>query len=117
VYAGTDDARGAVEHDFTVAHAAARMQERGDAANAVAALLHFAAVGVEDAVIEIGVGAARRLDLQDLVAAHAEVPVGDRAQLLRLERDRLLGRVEHHEIVAEAVHLRELQFQSLFSIT
>ena len=54
------------------------MHERGDAARAVAALLHLAAVGVEDAV-EHGVsGAARRLEHQRLVETDAGMAVGKR---------------------------------------
>ena len=51
--------------------------ELHEAARAVAALLDLAAVGVEDPVAEIGVGARRALDDEDLVAAHAEAAVGE----------------------------------------
>jgi hypothetical protein len=57
------------------------VHELDEAARAVAALLHLAAVGVEDAVAEIGRRVPRPLDHQDLVATDAEVPVGDAAQL------------------------------------
>jgi hypothetical protein len=63
------------------------VHEAHEAARAVAALLDLAAVGVEDAVAEIGVVAAGLLDQQDLVAADAEMAVGDAAALLGGERD------------------------------
>ena len=59
-----------------------------EAARAVAALLDLAAVGVEDAVAEIGVGPCRRLDHQDLIAADAEMAVGEMPQLRRRQRER-----------------------------
>ena len=53
------------------------MHELDEAACAIAALLHLAAVGVEDAVAKIRAGRLRALDDQDLVAAHAAVAVRD----------------------------------------
>ena len=85
------------------------MHEAHEAARAVAALLDLAAVGVEDAVAEVDVVAGGRLDQQDLVAADAEVAVGDAAALLGGERDGLADAVEHDEVVAEAVHFGEAQ--------
>ena len=58
------------------------MQERREAAHAIAALLDLAAVGVEDAVVGLGAGAARRLDHQRLVEADAGVARGQRAPLV-----------------------------------
>src|SRR5262249_50307676 len=58
-----------------------------EAARAVSALLDLAAVRVEDAVAKIGIGSLRRFHEQDLIAPHAEVPVGELAQLLRVEID------------------------------
>ena len=56
------------------------VHELHEAARAVAALLDLAAVGVEDAVAEVD-ARPRGLDHQDLVAAHAEMAVGDALQL------------------------------------
>jgi hypothetical protein len=78
-----------------------------ETSRAVPALLDFAAIGVEDAVIKIGLRVARALDLEDLVAADAEMAIRDEPKLLSRERERLFSRVEHDEIVAEAVHLGE----------
>ena len=47
--------------------------ELDEAARAVAAMLDFAAVAVEDAVLEVGAGQSRTLDQQQLVRADAEV--------------------------------------------
>ncbi len=62
--------------EFLVVH------ETHEAARAIAALFHFAAVGVEDAITEIGIVALRFFHQQDLVAADAEVAVSDEADLL-----------------------------------
>ncbi len=83
--------------------------ELDEAARAVAALLDLAAVGVEDPVAEVDVGPGRRLDHQHLVAADAEAPVGEAAQLVAREIHALAHAVEHDEVVAEAVHLGESQ--------
>src|SRR5262245_3331662 len=81
--------------------------EPDEASGAVAALLDLAAVGVEDPVTEVHSGRARPLDDQDLVAADAEVAVGEAPQRRLVELDPLRDAVEHHEVVADAVHLRE----------
>ena len=86
------------------------MHEAHEAARAVAALFDLAAVGVEDAVAEIDVGARGGLDHQQLVAADAEVAVGDRLHARRAQVDRRAGGVDDDEVVAEAVHLGEAQF-------
>jgi hypothetical protein len=57
--------------------------EAREAARAIAALLDLGAVGVEDAVVEIGSGQTRRLDQQDLIAADAETPVGQTSREIR----------------------------------
>jgi hypothetical protein len=51
------------------------VHELHEAARTVAALLHLAAIGVEDAVAEVR--GLRFFDDQDLVAAHAKVAVGN----------------------------------------
>ena len=80
-----------------------------EAARAVAAMLDFLAVGVEDAVVEVGAGRARRLDQQNLVAADAEMAIGERARVLGVERDRLTHGIEHDEIVSHTLHFGESQ--------
>jgi hypothetical protein len=64
-------------------------------------LLHFTAVGIENAVVEVGPGLARALDLEDL------------PQLRGGELDRPRGCVEHDEVVAEPVHLGECDFHEV----
>jgi hypothetical protein len=83
------------------------MDEAHEAARAVAALLDLAAVGIEDAVAEIDARRRRALDDQDLVAADAEMAVGEKARLGRRRHEVLADGVEHDEIVAEAVHFGE----------
>ena len=84
--------------------------EADEAARAVAALLDLvAAAAVEDAVAEVDARRRARLDDQDLVGADAEAPVGEAAQLRGVELERRARRVEHDEVVARALHLREAQ--------
>ncbi len=80
-----------------------------EAASAVAALLDLAAVGVEDPVAEIDVGARWPLDQQHLVAADAEMTIGKARDLGGVEVDALADAVEHHKIVAQSLHLGELE--------
>ena len=86
------------------------VDEAHEAACAVAALFDLAAVGVEDAVAEIDVGAGRRLDHQQLITADAAVAVGDRLDARGGEIDRRARGVDDDEVVAQAVHLGEAQF-------
>ena len=86
---GTITPRQRADADFGLVGEPLVAHEAHEAARAVAALLDLAAVGVEDAVAEIGAGARGGLDQQDLVAADAEMAVGDPAHLLaaKVERD------------------------------
>jgi len=85
------------------------VHELDEAARAVAALLDLAAVGVEDAVAEVG--APGGLHDEDLVAADTAIPICKEAQLLFLQGEFPFREVENHEIVARAVHLGEPQAQ------
>jgi hypothetical protein len=84
--------------------------EAGEAACPVAALFDLGAVGIEDAVMEIGIGQARRLDQQDLIAADAEAPIGQTSRELGIQVDPLAHGVEDDEVVAQSLHLGEAQF-------
>src|SRR5262249_14995641 len=78
-----------------------------EAARAVAALLDLAAVGIEDTVTEVNFRSLRGFNQQNLVAAHAEVPVRERAKLRTGEIDLLAHTIEDNEVVAEPLHLGE----------
>ncbi len=76
-------------------------------------MLHFvAARAVEDAVAKVDARRAAALHHQDLVGAHAEAPVTQRAQLRGIERQRLLRGIEHDEVVARALHLGEVKLHA-----
>ncbi len=77
---GLHQAARAVEHELARVRALALLDDAGDAARAVAALLHLAAVGVEDPVIDRGARLARGLEHQRLVEADAGEPVGEAAE-------------------------------------
>jgi hypothetical protein len=57
-------------------------------------------------------GPARPFHLQDLIAADAEMPVGDAPQLIAGELERIPRGIEHDEVVAQALHFREAQSHS-----
>ncbi|EQD28187.1 hypothetical protein B1A_21266 [mine drainage metagenome] len=96
-----------VERDGAAAAGAAPRKQCGNAACTVAALLHFAPVGVEDAVERVRFGSLRRLQQQRLIESDAGVTVGEPAQLLLRQRRGPGRRIEHREVVAETVHLGE----------
>ena len=83
------------------------MHEAHKAARAIAALADFAAIGIENPVAKIRIGARGFFDQQYLVAANAEVPVGNVAQLRRAEMHSLTDRVKDDEVIAQAVHFSE----------
>ena len=83
-------------------------QQIDDAAGGVATGPGLGAVGVADAHEGIGVRVRRwRLDGDELVAAHAGAPVGDRGCAAGGQAERAGAFVEHDEVVAAAVHLEE----------
>jgi hypothetical protein len=70
-------------------------------------MLHFLSIGVEYPVIEVGVRAARSFDQQNLIAAHAEAAIGQTLGSCAVQRDVLIDRINHDEVVAGPLHLRE----------
>jgi hypothetical protein len=79
----------------------------GDAARGVAAGRGLGAVGVPEPQREVGAG--RVLDERELVEAHAAVPVPQGTRERRGDRDPGPPPVDHHEVVAEPMHLLEGQ--------
>jgi hypothetical protein len=115
--AGVVDARAdqsgrAVEQHLAVLHVAALKQERRNASHAVATLLHFAAIAVEDAVVGMRAIAAGRLDDHGLVETDALVTIRKRAPLLNRGQAAVLRRVEHDHVVARAMHFGELELHA-----
>src|SRR6266581_837867 len=108
-----DDARARLDADLVLGRKAVVANEADEAAGPVAALLDFAAIGIEDAVAEIDTDAGRRLDDQDLVAADAEMPVGEEARPIRVQVHCLAHRVDDDEVVAQSLHFREADLHAL----
>lgn len=77
------------------------------AAHAIATVTCLTPVGVEDPVVHVCTRGSRRLEQQHLVAADAEVSIGDVTHAIRVEFNRCSQRIEQHEVVAESVHLCE----------
>jgi hypothetical protein len=91
----------AVEPDF--GPSALIHQQPADAARGVAAGFHFAAIRIEKPQHRVGAFVPRR-DQHQRVAANAEMTVGNGARPGRRHRDGLFARIEHDEIVAQALH-------------
>ena len=81
-------------------------QQIGDAARGIAAGLHFAAIGVEDAH-EGGGPVFRRLHHDHLIAADPALPVGDGFGHDGVHQQREDSRIEDDEIIAQTVHFQE----------
>jgi len=105
--AGVNRASGAVEDERATACQATAVQQGGDAARAVPALLDLVA-GVEDAVEDGAVRALRGREHQCLIEADAGAARGETAQSPWREHRRISRRIEDDEVVADPVHLREI---------
>jgi hypothetical protein len=73
----------------------------------IAALLYLATIRIENPVTKIRPRLDRLFHQQNLVAANAEMPVGNKPHLLRGQLHTLIDAVNHHEVVAETVHFCE----------
>jgi hypothetical protein len=73
----------------------------------VAALFDFRAVGIEDPIEHATVCVTRSFQHQRLIEADAGMPVGEGAQLARVQWT-AGGGVEYQEIVAQPLHLQKL---------
>jgi hypothetical protein len=76
-------------------------------ARTVTALRHLAAVSIENAVTKFGIGLRRPFDQQQLVATDAKMAVGDKSHVFGGQVNRLIDRIDHNKIVADAVHFSE----------
>ena len=76
----------------------------GEAARAVAAVLHLAAIGIKYAVTKLGLVTRPRLNEQELIEAYSKVAVCECGDLLRVGLQRLGHAVDDRKVVAEAVH-------------
>lgn len=91
--------------DHEVTEALLARDDGGDAPGGVAAGRGLAAVRVEDAHEDVGVG--RQLEHDQLVAADAAMPVRDADDALGIQAERTVATVDDDEVVADAVHLAE----------
>ena len=89
------------------------MHKLHETAGTIAALTDFAAIGIEDAVAEIGGRGAGCLHQQQLVKADACVAVSELLYLLRRQEHGLINSVNDDKVVAEAVHLGEFEHHGL----
>jgi CDP-4-dehydro-6-deoxyglucose reductase len=109
-YARVDGPAWAAHRDFAPERRGTRIQQRGDATGAIAALLDLGAIGVKNTVKDASARIAGRFEHQRLIETDPGMPVRDRAQ--RGTIDALIVcrhlRVEDEEIVAETLHLHEL---------
>src|SRR5690554_3384939 len=103
-----DDARGDFRTQGVAAGQALFVHKAHKAARAVAAMLDFTAVRIEDAIAEVSVGMGWCLYDQHLISPDAEVSVSQGPGAFGRHRYGLAHAVEHDEIVAGAVHFREV---------
>ena len=105
-----DDTRQCFHFDRALLRDAMVVDIFGETADAVAAHLHLAAVGVVDLHFEVG--DLRGMHRQQLIRANAETavakPLGHGFEIL----DVVLQTIEKDEIVARPMHLGKLQFHN-----
>ncbi len=82
-------------------------QPLGDAAYAVSALLHFAAVGIEYPVERNGARLTGRQDHECLVEADSGMSVSQLAPHASIRKRIIMMRLDDHEVVSEAMHFGE----------
>jgi hypothetical protein len=87
-----------------------------ETACAIATLLHFTAIGIEDAIAKIDLRILRVFQQQDLVAANPKMAIGDMANHFGAQPDILPDSVDHHEIIAQALHFGKLQFHPVLLV-
>ena len=88
-------------------HQAALVQQQArDTARGVVAAFRFRSVGIVEQHAGIGLGAAGA-DHHHRVAADAEMPVGDLAQLFGGKGNSAVACVKHDEVIAQSVHFQE----------
>ena len=83
--------------------------ETGEIACAVAALLDFAAVGVENPITEVGLLGRKPFYQQELVEAYAGMAVGPGGNRCRSGVERAADAVDNDKVVTQAVHFSEFQ--------
>src|SRR5882672_9322514 len=106
-----DDSGKGFDANFGLLRESLVVHEPDEAARTVAALLDLPAVGVPDAIAEIGAFSPWPLDQQHLVAADPEVAVGDPLCQPGRHFDGAAHPVQDDEVIARALHLAELQLQ------
>ncbi len=105
---GSYQSRRTVQREGTAVGSSTPLEESGDASCTVAALLDLIPVGIEDPIEDGGVGPSGSLQDQGLVEPDTDVAVREAPELFR-GRERPAGRsVEDDEVVANSVHLREV---------
>ena len=104
-----DDALLRFDTDFALVGETLLMHKTHETAGAIAALLHLAAIGIEDSIAEIDVRLRRLFNQKNLVATHAKMAISQITQLLRRERYVLTNSIQNNEIVAQTMHFREFE--------
>ena len=103
VFADPSEERSGARLDGDPAAPKASLQQRCHTTAGVPAGANLGTVGIQDTHEHIS--GARRFQHDDLIAAYAACSIGDRACRACGRPDRFGASVDHHEVVAEAVHL------------
>jgi hypothetical protein len=104
-----DESRRAIHCDSAGWRKTAAMEQGGDTARTVSALLDLGTIGVEYSVEHDSVGSPGRLEHQRLVESNACMPIREVSQLVGGRHGLPGGRIEHDKVVAHAMHLREIE--------
>ncbi len=84
------------------------LREARKTARAIPAHLRFATIGVVITHPEIG-AVRSRLEQEHTVRSDPAMPIAELRDLLALQLKLALAIIEHDEVIARAVHLREMQ--------
>jgi hypothetical protein len=81
-------------------------------ARAVAALLHLAAIGIENAIAKLGNRDCRPLNQQQLVTANTKMPVRNKAHLPGTQLNILVNGIDNDKVIAQTVHFGEFDLHN-----
>jgi len=108
LHARVNEPSRAVHRDRTRVCLPATVEKCSDAAGTIATLFNLGSIRIEYAVEHRGIRASGIFQDQCLIEADADAPIGELPELFGRRRSPSGGRIEHNEIVAGTVHLREI---------
>jgi hypothetical protein len=104
-----DEASGCFDTDLIFISKTLIADKASKTAGSIAALLHLAPIGIEDAIIKIGCWRPRHSHQQQLITAHPKVTIGDSVNLFRLKFHTLGDTIDDYKVIAQTLHLGKSQ--------